>query len=115
MAIDELVPNKHRGVTNVLLWATSLPFSSFGPVIARAMITYTAARWRGIYCIGGALSATSTILFFLFYHPPNFELLHKGRKKTLMVILQMVDVGGIFLMAGGLIIFLLGISWGGQQ
>ncbi len=115
MCLDELVPNKHRGLINVLLWASCFPFSTFGPIIARGILTNTGSGWRGVYWLLLSLSAASTVLFFLFYHPPTFEMLHKGRRKTFKTVLEMNDVGGVVLLSGGLIVFLLGISWGGQQ
>ena len=115
MAIDELVPNKDRGVANVLLWTLCLPFATFAPVIGRAMVGQTGPGWRGVYYLMIALSGASTLLFYVFYHPPTFELLHKGSRKTLSAVVRMIDFGGIFLLTAGLVLFLLGVSWGGQQ
>ena len=115
MAIDELVPNKDRAVANLTLWSLCLPFATFSPVIARAMVQQTGSGWRGIYYLMIALSGVSTLLFYVFYHPPTFELLHKGSRKTLSAVLRMIDFGGIFLLTVGLVLFLLGVSWGGQR
>ena len=52
------------------------------------------------------------MLFYLFYHPPTFEMLHS--KRTLKQILKTLDLMGLVLAASGLILFLLGVSWGGQ-
>lgn len=50
-------------------------------------------------------------LQFLFYHPPTFQQLHGG-KRTVMEEVKRIDFIGAFLMATGLTLFLLGISWG---
>lgn len=55
--------------------------------------------------------AISTICWIIWYHPPEFENLHKGRTK--MQELRDIDYVGIFLFTGGSLLFLLGISWGG--
>jgi MFS family permease len=115
VAINELVPNRDRGIVNVVMWVTATPFSVFSPVLARALVVHTSVGWRGCYYIATALTATTTMLFFFFYHPPTFELLHKGKRKSFMTILRMIDIGGTILMAGGLIVLLMGLSWGGQQ
>lgn len=54
----------------------------------------------------------ATILWFLCYHPPTFEHLHKNRSKWQE--LKDLDVIGIVLFTGGLLLFLMGLSWGGQ-
>lgn len=50
-------------------------------------------------------------LQFLFYRPPNFEQLH-GHDRTRVQELKRIDWIGIFLLVAGLVLFLLGISWG---
>lgn len=47
------------------------------------------------------------------YHPATFKQLH-GDKRSVIAELQRVDAGGIFLLVAGLVLFLLGISWGGN-
>lgn len=48
---------------------------------------------------------------FIFYYPPTFQQLHGG-KRTVKQELKRVDFLGIFLIVAGLILFLLGVSWG---
>jgi MFS family permease len=114
IVINELVPNKHRGYVNAFMWGTAVPFSVFSPVIARSLITHTSVGWRGCYYIATSITGVTTILFYIFYHPPTFELLHKGRERTWKSILLMIDLGGLFLFTAGMVLFLLGVSWGGQ-
>jgi hypothetical protein len=59
------------------------------------------------------MTGAATLLFFLFYHPPTFEMLHT--KRTKMEIIKTLDILGLVLVSAGLTMFLLGLSWGGQQ
>lgn len=47
-----------------------------------------------------------------FYHPPDFYELH-NRRRTKWQEVQELDYIGIFLYTAGLLIFLMGLSWGG--
>lgn len=66
VAIAELVPNKHRPLWIVGIFASSLQFACFGPVLAQVFVTNTAAGWRVSYYINIAVAATAVILFFFF-------------------------------------------------
>lgn len=112
-SVGELVPIRHRFATNGFISLATLPTSALGPWIARLLIVKTAAGWRGIYYIGIALHGTSFLLWVVFYHPPKFNNLHRNRTK--MQEVRELDYVGILLFAGGAVLFLLGISWGGQQ
>lgn len=57
------------------------------------------------------MMACAFALQFFFYHPPTFQQLHGG-KRTVMEEVKRIDVVGVFLMATGLTLFLLGVSWG---
>lgn len=110
--ISELVANKHRPYGVAALFVASLPVGAFGPVIARAFVQNTERGWRWCYYINIMTTAITITLFYFFYHPPTFALLHTKRSRRDM--LKMLDVGGIVLFTGGLTVFLLGISWGGE-
>ncbi|RDW77754.1 hypothetical protein BP6252_05807 [Coleophoma cylindrospora] len=110
VAISELVPNKHRP-----LWISGIFFSSFeiacfGPVIAQTLVTNTAAGWRWSFYLDIIVAGLAAVLFYFFYHPPTFRLLHKNRSR--MEQLQRMDFVGVFLFSGGLAVFLIGLSWG---
>lgn len=96
----------------MILQLTTLPFSGLGPYIARLFIARTPAGWRGIYYLALALNAAATVCWIVFYHPPKFDNLHRNRTK--MQEIRELDFGGIVLYTGGLLLFLLGLSWGGQ-
>ncbi|KAF4636561.1 hypothetical protein G7Y89_g1524 [Cudoniella acicularis] len=110
VAIAELVPNKHRP-----LWISGIFFSSFeiacfGPVIAQKLVTNTAAGWRWSFYLDIIVAGLAVVLFYFFYHPPNFQLLHKNRSR--MEQLKRMDFVGLVLFIGGLAVFLIGLNWG---
>lgn len=55
----------------------------------------------------------STIILFIFYHPPSFIQLH-GKKTRKRDEIKQIDFIGLFLLTAGLALFLLGVSWGGS-
>ncbi|KAI9723273.1 MAG: hypothetical protein M1812_001155 [Candelaria pacifica] len=111
IVIGELVPMKHRLMANGYIYLWCIPLSSFAPVVANSLILHTAAGWRWCYYILIIVNILSGTCYFLFYHPPTFEM--KWRNKTKMQQVKDTDFVGIVLFAGGLFVFLLGISWGG--
>jgi MFS family permease len=107
----ELVANKHRAVLTGLLFLSTCPFSAFGPLIARCLATYTALGWRWNYHLNLITNAIAAILFYICYHPPTRAQLHEGR--SLKQDLRDLDWVGMVLFCGGLVSFVLGLSWGG--
>jgi hypothetical protein len=112
--MGELVPNKLRGPAVTIIFLSSLPFAVFGPSIARAFILHTAQGWRWSYYIGIIISTLSLILYQFFYHPPSYDQLHV-HGKTKWQQFKELDFGGIFLFCAGIVLFLIGLSWGGQS
>ncbi|KAF2840253.1 fungal trichothecene efflux pump, partial [Patellaria atrata CBS 101060] len=85
-----------------------------GPAIATSFIVhYPSVGWRGIYWLLLALNGTALICWAAFYFPPTFEEKHKRDIDSKMYWLKHFDWFGTFLFAGGFIVFLLGLSWGG--
>jgi len=58
------------------------------------------------------VNAISGILYFFFYHPPTFEMKHKRRSK--MQVFKDFDFIGCLLFTAGLLLFVMGLSWGGS-
>ena len=110
--IGELVPNKYRGPAVTMVFLSSLPFAVFGPAIARLFIENTAAGWRWSYYLGIIISVITVILFIFLYHPPRYQQLHV-EGKTQWQQFKELDFGGLFFFLAGVVIFLIGLSWGG--
>ncbi|KAB5517417.1 fungal trichothecene efflux pump [Coniochaeta sp. 2T2.1] len=106
----ELVPVKHRFLANgfVFLWAT--PFTGMGPSIAYAFLVYYGS-WRPCYYLMIGMNTLATACWFFFYYPPTFEMKHPGQR--IKSYLLNFDIVGLFLFVGGVLIFLMGLSWGG--
>ena len=111
-SLGELVPIRHRFAVNGVIFLFTLPFSGIGPYLARLLIVRSAAGWRGIYYLACGLHAASAVCWVLFYHPPDFQHLHRNR--TVSDELKEMDFGGIFLYITGFFLFLLGLAWGGS-
>lgn len=111
IALAELIPNKWRGYNNALLFFMAVPFSTFGPIIARNFLA-TSQSWRWSYYINLILTGLAIILATVFYHPPIFEQLHTRASKR--KVIKDIDYLGILLFVAGLVLFLIGLSWGGQ-
>lgn len=107
----ELVANKHRPAITALLFMTTVPFAAFGAVIARALASRTELGWRWNYYLNLITQVIAVILFLICYHPPSYSQLHQG--KSMRKQLAELDWVGIFLFIGGLVSFVLGLSWGG--
>jgi len=127
--LGELVPNKQRGPIVTFVFLSALPFSGelsleiatekspnnftvFGPIIARSLILHTAAGWRWSYYLGIIMSGLAIILYQFMYHPPTYDQLHV-HGKTKFQMFKELDFVGIFLYVAGLVLFLVGLSWGG--
>ncbi|KAH7355670.1 fungal trichothecene efflux pump [Pyrenochaeta sp. MPI-SDFR-AT-0127] len=111
--LGELVPNSLRGPVNAFVLSTSVPFAVFGPPVARSLYQTTALQWRWCYILGCIVNVFAVTLYFFFYHPPTYEMLHVGGKSK-MKQLKTLDWLGIFLFSGGLVVFLIGLNWGGS-
>lgn len=109
IALAELIPNKWRGYNNAVLFFMAVPFSTFGPIIARNFIANTSAGWRWSYYVNLILTGLAISLAFIFYHPPIFEQLHTRASKR--QVLKHLDYLGLLLFVAGLVLFLLGLRY----
>lgn len=110
--VGELVPMKHRFLANGWIYIGVLPCLGLGPAISYGFVLRTAVGWRGCYWLVLAINAFSTLCWVLFYHPPSFRMLHKDASK--MELIKKLDYIGLFIYAGGFIILLMGLLWGGN-
>ncbi|KAK3713537.1 hypothetical protein LTR37_008495 [Vermiconidia calcicola] len=86
--ITELVPIRDRFYVLALIFLFAIPFSSFGPVIARLFIVHTTAGWRWCYYVN---------IIFKLYMPLNRPLvpMHLFRDRDFTVLTIISAVGGM--------------------
>ncbi|KEF56729.1 uncharacterized protein A1O9_06919 [Exophiala aquamarina CBS 119918] len=114
LVLGELVAAKDRGPFNALIFAGSVPFSIFAPMVARSFELDTEQHWRWCYYLGLIINTIGVGLWFVFYHPPDYRMLHvRGRSKRDMV--KSLDWFGMFLFIAGLSVLLIGLNWGGTS
>ncbi|KAE9371756.1 fungal trichothecene efflux pump [Stipitochalara longipes BDJ] len=111
--IGEIIPFKHRfhAQIYIYLWVTAT--TGFGPAIAYALVQHTKHTWRSCYYLMIAINAASTLCWYFCYFPPTFNDKYKHKKTKRQVLIDF-DFVGLVLLVGGLLIFLMGISWGGS-
>lgn len=109
----ELVPMKYRFAGNALMYIFTIPGGAFAPAIADSVVLHTSGGWRSTMYILIAINAMALFCWTAFYFPPTFEEIHQG-KPNRWHHLKHMDYPGIALFVGGLAVFLIGLSWGGQ-
>ncbi|KAJ4366143.1 hypothetical protein N0V83_007778 [Neocucurbitaria cava] len=110
--IGELVPVKYRFIFNAIIFVFSFPTAGFGAAVSTAFITKTEAGWRWAYYLLIIINGLTTLLYAAFYFPPTFHQKH-GRDHV-SKFLRTFDWGGLFLYTAGLVLFILGLSSGGN-
>ena len=110
--VTEIVPINWRFYSMGYVYTIAIPFTAIGPVVAQSLNT-TPSGWRGIYYMFIAINVAAAVTFWLFYYPPNFDIKHSRDKLTKMQIIKDFDYVGLVLFSGGLLVFLLGLQWGG--
>lgn len=109
--LSEVVPRRSRPMALGALQTSIGPASAFGPLIGYACVAHSS--WRTVYWIIFAIYATALILVFFFYRPINQHILEEGKTQWSQVL--ELDFLGLFLYASGLVLFLLGLSFGGNN
>jgi MFS family permease len=107
-AVTELVPTSQRGITIGYVVCGLIPFmpaSLYGQYIA-------AYSWRYIVALLGGMAILAFFILFFFYHPPRRE---NAQGLTTGQILGQIDYLGGFLSTVGVVLFLIGLNWGGQD
>jgi hypothetical protein len=72
-----------------------------------------AGSWRYAYWFPLALEGLALILVFFFYRPINQHILEEGATKWDQV--KELDYTGLLLFVSGLVLFLLGLTFGGSK
>ncbi|KAL4810449.1 fungal trichothecene efflux pump [Aspergillus unguis] len=112
--VSELVPNKHRGIALGFLALSTVPTQAFGAIIGHALVQYTKQGWRWVFYLSIITHCLCITLYFLCYYPPTYHMLHARSRKAIS-LWRMLDPLGAILFTAGLLLFLLGLSWGGQM
>lgn len=126
---NELVPMKHRFLVVSWLYLWTFPTSAFGAAVSKAFILYTGPGWRWYVLIHWIrfqvancsrcyyyliiFNVVSLVLYVAFYFPPTFVEKNENRR-TKTEAVKMFDYVGTFLFMAGIIVFELGLLWGGQ-
>ncbi|KAF2737378.1 MFS general substrate transporter [Polyplosphaeria fusca] len=111
--MGELVPMKYRLAGNAFCYLFCIPGSGVAPVISTSFIQYQpSVGWRGCYYVLIGINTASFLCWFFFYHPPTFHMKH-GQNASLVKYIKQFDYAGTTLYTGGLLIFMMGLSWGG--
>lgn len=115
--IAEVVPMKHRYLASSYVYALLIPMSGVAPVISTSLIANTTPSWRSCYYIMICINAAALVCWIVFYHPPTWDELtveNFGDAKSRGRRLKQLDYGGLLILSAGLLLFLMGISWGGS-
>ncbi|KAL1889494.1 hypothetical protein Sste5346_008872 [Sporothrix stenoceras] len=111
--IQELVPNKHRGIVQGVMIIGVLPFAGFGSLIAREFINNPNLGWRWCYWLNVVFNGAALILLVLCYFPPTLHQMHA--QLTWQKELKKLDWGGMFFFTAGQVLILLALNWGGSS
>jgi len=109
--MGELVPMKHRFMVTGLFYFFAIPCAIFGPAISYGFVANTSAGWRWCYYMLTITNGVATLLWTIFYHPPTFAMVSRRVK---LQIIKDFDYIGFILSIGGILVLLMGLSWGGS-
>jgi len=105
----ELVPTAKRGAYVGGMIFTILPWC---PSVLYAQLINRAAGWRYVGLVCAVWAFVGLVLVILFYNPPD-RVNSEGYSRR--KILARIDYVGGLLSIGGVVLFLMGIQWGGYQ
>jgi MFS family permease len=111
LVLGEMIPMKQRFAYNASVYVFAISTTGLGAVIAQAFVLYTTPGWRWCYYLCIIYNTIAGITFFLFYFPPNFR--QKWETESRLNLVRHFDYLGTLLFIAGLVLFLLGLSWGG--
>ncbi|KAK7206973.1 major facilitator superfamily domain-containing protein [Myxozyma melibiosi] len=105
-----LVPKRHRALAFGLFQLALAPGIAFAPVIAHAADFH--GHWRWIFWLPFILYIIDIPLVFFFYHPQS---VHPSTGLSVSKRLALFDWIGSFLFFAGVVLFVLGLTLGGNQ
>lgn len=107
-AVTELVPVSKRGITIgyiVMGFTPMMPASLYGQFVAQS-------SWRYVAVIIGGWAAIALVIITIFYHPPpRVNSIGLTKRQTI----ARIDHVGAVLAISGVVVFLIGLNWGGQD
>jgi hypothetical protein len=107
-----LVPNKYRAVglvwTEIMLGVPNI----FCSLIAHALQQNTVLGWRWLFIISIIIISVALIGTFFTYFPPSHP---QSELVSRWSLTKQIDFFGLFLFTGGIVVFLVAITWGGTQ
>lgn len=103
--ITEVVPIQQRPLAMALVASTFAVASVMGPLVGGAFTSNV--TWRWCFYINLPIGGIALAVFAYIYNPPKVQ-------GTLKEKLRMIDYLGIFLCTGGLVVVLLGLTFGSQ-
>jgi len=106
---SELAPTAQRGKYVAVLVFTIIPFCPsvlWGQLIA----SHSSWRWIGLFC--GLWAFIGLAMTAIFYFPPPRV---NSQGLTRREILRQIDYVGGLLSIGGMLLFMMGMQWGGYQ
>ncbi|EMD95137.1 hypothetical protein COCHEDRAFT_1129359, partial [Bipolaris maydis C5] len=106
---SELAPTAQRGKYVAVLVFTIIPFC---PSVLWAQLIASHSTWRWIGLWIGLWAFIGLALVAFFYHPPPRANSQGMSRKQ---ILAEIDYVGGFLSVAGMILFMMGMQWGGYQ
>ncbi|OCT45156.1 putative major facilitator superfamily transporter [Cladophialophora carrionii] len=110
--IPEILPNKYRGMG--LAWTEfciTIPWGLLATLLANQLNEH--ATWRWVYYLSIIYAAVCFVGTAIFYFPPARP--RKDYDKTRWEEFCELDFIGYTLYAGGLTVFLIGLSWAGEE
>jgi MFS family permease len=106
--VAEIVPTAKRSLYAALILCAIIPWSP-GTLYANFM---TRASWRWIGCALAIWNMLTFLMLAIFYRPPpRVNSVGLTRKE----IVKRIDFVGGALVTIGLVLFLIGLNWGGQD
>lgn len=93
-------------------WENTRPLVGGGVFISASSFQVSWSPKEPAYSLSHETGAT-VVLLLLCYFPPAFHLLHKRRSRWEQA--KRMDFVGMVLFVAGLVLFLMGLGWGGQK
>ncbi|GAB7356262.1 hypothetical protein MBLNU459_g7073t1 [Dothideomycetes sp. NU459] len=107
--LGEIIPNKRRSLAFGFVETSLGTVAAFSAIIAYAFIEN--GSWRPIFWLPFAINILAFVLIFFFYRPMNQYIREEG--KTQWDQLKETDFIGNFAFVAGVVLFLVGLSFGG--